>query len=153
MQEKRIGTTLRLKRTEADLSVEQVSDILIARGFKASKKTIYSWENGNSQPTPDALLLMCELYGVKDVLSAFGYKKTPLEQTQGVSSDVEKLITYYERLDKDGREQILQLVSYVARATTKASARGRGVDEALVVEELNKLAGSPADTPEAAEEQ
>ena len=30
-------------------------------------------ENGNSQPNPDALLVMCQAYGVKDVLGTFGY--------------------------------------------------------------------------------
>lgn len=55
------------------MSVKEVSDILTEKGFKASEKTIYSWEGGNSQPTPDALLIMCKLYGITDVLAEFGY--------------------------------------------------------------------------------
>ena len=50
-----------------------MSELLTSNGFKASEKTIYSWENGNSQPNPDALLVMCQAYGVKDVLGTFGY--------------------------------------------------------------------------------
>ena len=62
-----VGETLRKCRIAAGKSVREMS------GFKASEKTIYSWENGNSQPNPDALLVMCQAYGVKDVLGTFGY--------------------------------------------------------------------------------
>lgn len=68
-----IGETLKKCRLEANISVKEISDLLISKGFKASEKTVYSWENGNSQPTPDALLIMCKAYGVTDVLGTFGY--------------------------------------------------------------------------------
>ena len=68
-----IGETLKKCRLEAGISVKEISDLLISKGFKASEKTIYSWENGNSQPSPDALLIMCKSYGVNDVLGTFGY--------------------------------------------------------------------------------
>ena len=54
-----VGETLRKCRVAAGKSVREMSELLTANGFKASEKTIYSWENGNSQPTPDALLVMC----------------------------------------------------------------------------------------------
>ena len=68
-----VGETLRKCRIAAGKSVKEISELLIHNGFKASEKTIYSWENGNSQPTPDALLNMCKAYGVEDVLGTFGY--------------------------------------------------------------------------------
>ena len=66
-----VGETLRKCRIAAGKSVREMSELLTANGFKASEKTIYSWENGNSQPTPDALLVMCRAYGVEDVLGTF----------------------------------------------------------------------------------
>ena len=68
-----VGETLRKCRIAAGKSVREMSELLTANGFKASEKTIYSWENGNSQPTPDALFVMCRAYGVEDVLGTFGY--------------------------------------------------------------------------------
>lgn len=56
-----------------------MSDLLISKGFKASEKTIYSWESGNSQPSPDALLIMCKSYGITDVLGTFGYSDKKVE--------------------------------------------------------------------------
>lgn len=68
-----IGEILKKCRLESGKSVKDISDLLISKGFKASEKTIYSWENGNSQPTPSALLIMCKAYGIDDVLGTFGY--------------------------------------------------------------------------------
>ena len=57
--------------------IQQESRLKVADNTGAKEllweKTIYSWENGNSQPTPDALLVMCRAYGVEDVLGTFGY--------------------------------------------------------------------------------
>lgn len=68
-----IGETLKKCRLNAGKSVKEISELLVSKGFKASEKTIYSWESGNSQPTPDALLIMCKAYGITDVLGTFGY--------------------------------------------------------------------------------
>lgn len=70
---KAIGETLKKCRLESGISVKEISDFLVSKGFKASEKTIYSWESGNSQPSPDALLIMCKSYGITDVLGTFGY--------------------------------------------------------------------------------
>ena len=61
-----VGETLRKCRIAAGKSVREMSELLTSNGFKASEKTIY-------QPNPDALLVMCQAYGVKDVLGTFGY--------------------------------------------------------------------------------
>lgn len=70
---RKIGDTLRESRISAGISVEQISDILTQKGYKASIKTIYSWESGNSSPGPDALLEMCDIYKIDNILATFGY--------------------------------------------------------------------------------
>ena len=50
MASENIGKLLREARINANISVEKISEELISLGFKAGKNTIYSWENGNSQP-------------------------------------------------------------------------------------------------------
>lgn len=76
----KIGETLKKCRLEANRTVKEISDLLISQGFKASEKTIYSWETGNSQPSPDALLIMCKAYGVTDVLGTFGYSNKQAQE-------------------------------------------------------------------------
>lgn len=84
-----IGESLKKSRLESGMSVKQISDLLISKGFKASEKTIYSWENGNSQPSPDALLIMCKAYGVHDVLGTFGYSNHINEKPTTVAAHFE----------------------------------------------------------------
>lgn len=114
-----IGSVLRSKRIEAGLSVEQVSDALIGLGFKASQKTIYSWESGNSQPTPDALLAMCDIYKINDVLGAFGYvNPAPAEQEP---NEEQTLISYYRQASKADRSALLRFALYASRAAIEPS--------------------------------
>ena len=109
-----IGETLKKYRLEAGNSVREISDLLISKGFKASEKTIYSWESGNSQPSPEALLIMCKEYGITDVLNAFGYstEKECDKNTKDFSVDFELSpdekdhIEYYRLLDEYGKELI-----------------------------------------------
>lgn len=104
-----IGSTLKKYRNEAKISVKQISDILINKGFKASEKTIYSWESGNSQPSPDALLIMCDAYGIKDILSAFGYDGYNKDGSIILNIDETDLIEKYriiERYSPKGKESV-----------------------------------------------
>lgn len=68
-----IGSVLRESRLNSKMSVEQVSKILTEQGYKASQKTVYSWENGNSRPDIEILMKLCDIYGIKDILKTFGY--------------------------------------------------------------------------------
>lgn len=77
MDSKSFGTRLKEIRLSAGKTVSEVSSYLTSLGYKASEKTIYSWEAGRSQPTPDPFLDLCKYCGVDDILSVFGYKNTP----------------------------------------------------------------------------
>ncbi|WP_276950636.1 LexA family transcriptional regulator [Acetatifactor muris] len=70
---KGIGKILKESRISSGISVKEISDLLVNKGYKASESTIYSWENENSQPTPGAFLVMCDAYGIKNILTTFGY--------------------------------------------------------------------------------
>lgn len=71
MGNKFFNDTLKEIRVHAGKSVSEVSEYLTSLGYKASEKTIYSWEAGRSRPTVDIFLDMCIYYGVTDVLSCF----------------------------------------------------------------------------------
>lgn len=120
-----IGETLKKCRIKAGKSVKEISDLLISKGFKASEKTIYSWEKNNSQPTPGALLIMCKAYGINDVLETFGYgqKKNSDSETNCtdflVSLDEKEHIENYRLLDDDGRELIDTVTLLEVQRTNK----------------------------------
>ena len=99
----KVGDILKNNRLRTGLSVREVSQILRTNGFeRAAEKTIYSWENNNSQPTPDILLFLCNLYGIEDVLGTFGYKKTTASLSPSEYSHIKK----YRSLDEHGKELV-----------------------------------------------
>lgn len=106
---------LRNLRIYANKTVQDVSKFLIARGKKASEKTIYSWETGRSQPTPDALLDMCTFYEVKDVLAAFGYKKISQDEVEE-STDFDELERIYFSLNIEGQNELLKHARLLAKS-------------------------------------
>ncbi|MEA5010434.1 MAG: helix-turn-helix transcriptional regulator [Angelakisella sp.] len=113
MSNNSIGSILKSKRSELGLSVSQVSDFLISNGIaRAGVKTIYSWENNNSQPTPDALLLLCKLYNIEDVLLTFGYSKNSISPNNDNSPSEASLIKKYRRLNDSGKEYIDTQLDY-----------------------------------------
>lgn len=101
-----IAKTLKNCRNNAGISVKQISEILTLKGFKASESTIYSWENGNSQPTPGALLIMCNAYGIKDVLSTFGYDGYNDDGSLMLNMYEIEMIEKYRDLDEHGKEMV-----------------------------------------------
>lgn len=103
---KDIGKTLKECRTSAKMSVREISDLLTLEGYKASESTIYSWENGNSQPTPGALLTMCKAYGMEDVLSVFGYDGYKDDGSLMLDMCEINIIEKYRSLDQCGHEAV-----------------------------------------------
>lgn len=73
MNTKTIGSVLKYYRKLRNLSVKDVSDYLSENNFGVSVKTIYGWENNHAQPDNQALLLLCRLYRIENILDAFGY--------------------------------------------------------------------------------
>ena len=103
MDNKPFGECLKDMRISAGKTVAEVSAYLTSLGYKASEKTIYSWESGRSQPTPDPFLTMCKFYGVTDVLSWF--RDTP-EISDVISLQERDHIKKYRSLDPYGKEAV-----------------------------------------------
>lgn len=97
-----IGSVLREYRKKENISVKQVSNFLTSKGFRASEKTIYSWEKGGSQPSPDAFLLLCKLYNISNILDTFGYAK---DKKSGFNLSIDETahIKKYRQLDDYGK--------------------------------------------------
>ena len=103
---RKIGDTLRESRISAGISVEQISDILTRKGYKASIKTIYSWENGNSSPSPDALLEMCDIYKIDNILATFGYDGYKEDGSLKLNLKENQIIEKYRSLDPHGQQTV-----------------------------------------------
>lgn len=106
MKRKSIAEGLKEMRQNAKMSVKEISKILTDKGYRASEKTIYSWESGRSEPSPEVLLNMCTAYHVDDVLLAFGYDGYNEDGTLSLNMYEIDIIEKYRTLDTHGKEMV-----------------------------------------------
>lgn len=73
MKNEMIAKVLKEARKQNALTVKDVVCRLENKSLSVAEKTVYGWENGQSQPDADTLLLLCEIYNIDDILGTFGY--------------------------------------------------------------------------------
>lgn len=118
---KNIGKILKESRISSGISVKEISELLINKGYKASESTIYSWENENSQPTPGAFLVMCSAYGITNVLTTFGFDGYNEDGSIRLNINEINVIEKYRALDPHGKEMVdFTLLKEWERSTTEA---------------------------------
>ena len=88
------------------MTVEQISKILTNQGYKASQKTVYSWENGNSKPDIEILMKLCDIYGIRDVLGAFGYNGYKENRSLQLNMKEVDMVEKYRDLDPHGKKMV-----------------------------------------------
>ncbi|MCR4566930.1 MAG: helix-turn-helix domain-containing protein [Pseudobutyrivibrio sp.] len=94
MKNERIGSILRYYRKLNDLSVADVVKLLESEDTFVAEKTIYGWENSQTQPDADNLLKLCKIYHIDDILSAFEYQSSTSEPLH-ITEFEEKLVRSY----------------------------------------------------------
>lgn len=104
----RIAQVLKQTRRDLGMSVPEVLQELDKRGLSLSDKTIYSWERGFRQPDADALLRLCDVYGIKSLSVFF----SPSENDEGLarfSKDAKQVARVYDSLDRFGRAAVRRI--------------------------------------------
>lgn len=94
MKNEMIGDVLKNFRLTNNYSIKDVQRLLRERFINVAEKTIYGWESGHSQPDVDTLLVLCDIYGIHNVLNTFGYSE---KQELQFSPSEEKLIISYRK--------------------------------------------------------
>ena len=74
MNKQHIGKVLRDYRKKNNLTVNDVALKLEEHSINVSPKSIYGWENGQTQPNAETLLVLCEIYNIEQILFTFGYR-------------------------------------------------------------------------------
>lgn len=96
-----IAKVLKENRQKTGLSARDVTHKLSLCDIEVSPKTLYGWESGHSQPNADTFLMLCDIYGIDDIMLAFGYKKTERQQIDIKKPEKAKLINKVEQLDEN----------------------------------------------------
>lgn len=67
----KLGETLATIRKERGYTQPQVAEYFAANGYDTNQKAISKWERGLTTPNAEQFLLLCRLFKIRDVLSAF----------------------------------------------------------------------------------
>ena len=110
------GARLAAARRAAGLNQTEVAERLTARGFPVRTQAVSKWETDTTQPSARQLVERCRLYGIRDVVAAFGARSGALP----------------------GR--VLPLYRLAVSAGTGEFLDGEGYDSVEVGEEVSPLA-------------
>lgn len=99
MTKSEIAELLRKYRQRSDMTGNEVIEKLKEKGIAYKVKALYNWEAGRSQPDCDTFIALCDIYGMKDILSVFGYKPGNDAADRQLTCK-EELMKKIERLDE-----------------------------------------------------
>ena len=116
-----IAKVLKAYRQETGLSAKKVIEKLSLYDIKVSPKTLYGWESGHSQPSADTLMLLCNIYGIDDIMLAFGYSRTERQPIDTKKPEKAKLMNKVEQLDENN----CKVVSAYVDGLTEQGNRSR----------------------------
>ena len=60
-----IASTLKKKRKELGMSVNELLTHIKDAGIVVSNKTVYGWESGHRQPDADTFIVLCRILGIE----------------------------------------------------------------------------------------
>lgn len=117
-----IARVLKTFRQKTGLSARDVTYQLSLYDIKVSPKTIYGWESGHSQPNADTFLMLCDIYGIDDIMLAFGYNTTKKDNSETRTPEKDKLLNKVELLDENNCKFIS---AYIDGLMTRNENRSR----------------------------
>ena len=118
-----IAKVLKDYRQKTGLSATEVVKRLSLCDRTISPKTLYGWESGHSQPDADGLLLLCNIYGINDIMRAFGYSTPKICDTITTPPERTKLLDKIEWLDENNCKLIS---AYIDGLLAEPKGRLRG---------------------------
>ena len=71
------GARLAAARKAARLNQTRVAQLLTESGFPVRTQAVSKWETNTTQPSARQLVELCRIYGIRDVVAAFGAPESP----------------------------------------------------------------------------
>ena len=97
-----IGEVISNHRKNKRLSQIELAEMLAAKGINVTNAAISAWEKGNSTPTAESLLAVCEILEISDVYTEF-IGENPLDPFRHLNDEgKQKVLDYINLLEKSG---------------------------------------------------
>ena len=97
-----IGEVISNHRKNKKLSQIELAEMLAAKGINVTNAAISAWEKGNSTPTAESLLAVCEILEISDIYTEF-IGENPLDPFRHLNDEgKQKVLDYINLLEKSG---------------------------------------------------
>ncbi len=130
-----IGEVITAHRKKMKISQIELAEMLAKKEVNVTNAAISAWEKGNSMPTAETLLRLCEILNINDIYTEF-IGKNPLDPFNELNEEGrKKVLDYIELLKKSGEykpaSNIIEFKPKIMKiALTRASAgTGNFLDE------------------------
>lgn len=98
----KIGEIISNHRRDKKLSQIELSEKLAAKGVNITNAAISAWEKGNSMPTAESLLAVCEILKINDIYTEF-IGENPFDPFRNLNEiGKQKVLEYIDLLEKSG---------------------------------------------------
>ncbi len=112
---KKVGDIICTYRKKNGLSQAELSNILIAHGYKASNKAVSSWERNTTEPSASLMLFLCKLLKINDIYSEC-YGSNPVDPFSELNAEgKEKALDYIELLVESGRYKKATILPFLRK--------------------------------------
>ena len=137
---KNIGEVIAVNRKGKQMSQIDLAERLAEKGIIITNSAISAWEKGNTTPTAESLLAVCEILGIHDIYTEF-IGENPINPFRNLNDEgKQKALEYITLLEKSGDYRTAtNIVEFKPRimkvAMTRASAgTGNFLDEEIFEE-------------------
>lgn len=115
---KSMGETLKQLRKNANMTQKEAYE-----SIHVPQSTFSSWERDIAEPDIETLIKLCRLYGVKDMLSAFGYDGYDESGDLDLNYWEDELIRIYRKLSTYNQETIRILAERMLEGVARTPER------------------------------
>ena len=125
MSREYIANVLKRLRKAKGYTADQVGELIGKSG-----KTVNAWENNHGQPDAEMLMMLCDIYEVKDILNEF--RETPNTKTPPpLTAEENRLLNAFSKLNQNGKQEAVNRVEELTEISKYTFSAPSSAEEAI----------------------
>lgn len=125
MSREHIANVLKRLRKAKGYTADQVGELIGKSG-----KTVNAWENNHGQPDAEMLMMLCDIYEVKDILNEF--RETPNTKTPPpLTAEENRLLNAFSKLNQNGKQEAVNRVEELTEISKYTFSAQSSAEEAI----------------------
>ena len=106
MTKEQVAALLKDARRDKGLKGSEVVNKLKGYGIEVSPKTLWGWENGNSQPPIPTFIALCKIYEVENIIEEV--KSKPVQES--LTQKEKLMLDYFRQASPEAQNLALKML-------------------------------------------